>query len=192
MPSGINRNLHEALQLWLPQSGAVESPVGARDAAQCRGDVLLRWLWTDHKTIADVRKDNGTAIRKVCGQFVELCRRVGLLATASVAIDGLKFKTVNNQHRHFTKTKIERRKKQIEEGISHHLNQLESADRQEPSEAITSTVTWLEEKVGKLKEETVRLKALETQMLAAADKQISLTDPDTRSMGERGPSLQAV
>ena len=153
---------------------------------------MLRWLWTDHKTIADFRKDNGTAIRKVCGQFVELCRRVGLLATASVAIDGLKFKTVNNQHRHFTKAKIERRKKQIEEGISHHLNQLESADRQEPSEAITSTVTWLEEKVGKLKEETVRLKALETQMLAAADKQISLTDPDTRSTGERGPSLQAV
>lgn len=147
---------------------------------------LLGRLSPDHKTIADFRKDNGSAIRKVCAQFVELCREIGLLATASVAIDGSKFKAVNNRDRNFTKAKMERRKRQIEESISRYLNQLDSADRQEPSEAITSRVTRLKEKIGKLKEEMARLKALETQMLAVADEQISLTDPDARSMATSG------
>lgn len=147
---------------------------------------LLGRLSPDHKTIADFRKDNGEAIRKVCAQFVELCREIGLLTTGSVAIDGSKFKAVNNRDRNFTKAKMERRKKQIEESISRYLNQLDSADRQEPSEAITSRVTRLNEKISKLKEEMARLKALETQMLAAADGQISLTDPDARSMATSG------
>ena len=55
---------------------------------------LLRRLTPDHKTIADFRKVNGKALRKVCARFVELCREMGLLATASVAIDGSKFKAV--------------------------------------------------------------------------------------------------
>ncbi len=147
---------------------------------------LLGRLSPDHKTIADFRKDNGDAIRKVCAQFVELCRKIGLLAVASVAIDGSKFKAVNNRDRNFTKAKMERRKKQIEESISRYLNQLDSADRQEPSEAITSRVTRLNEKIDKLKEEMARLKVLETQMLAAADDQVSLTDPDARSMATSG------
>ena len=147
---------------------------------------LLGRLSPDHKTIADFRKDNGEAIRRVCVQFVELCRRIGLLATASVAIDGSKFKAVNNRDRNFTKAKMERRKKQIEASISRYLNQLDSADRQEPSEAITSRVTRLKEKIGKLKEEMARLRSLEKQMLAAADEQISLTDPDARSMATSG------
>src|SRR6201997_2480919 len=66
-------------------------------------------LAPDHKTIADFRKDNGPAIRKVCAQFVALCRAIGLLATASVAIDGSKFKAVNNRDRNFTRAKMERR-----------------------------------------------------------------------------------
>jgi transposase len=57
---------------------------------------LLGRLIPDHKTIADFRKDNGLALRKVCAQFIELCREMGLLAKASVAIDGSKFKAVNN------------------------------------------------------------------------------------------------
>jgi len=60
---------------------------------------LLGRLAPDHKTIADFGKDNGLALRKVCARFVELCREMGLLATASVAIDGSKFKAVNNRDR---------------------------------------------------------------------------------------------
>ena len=108
---------------------------------------LLGRLIPDHKTIADFRKDNGKAIRSVCSQFVELCRRIGLLSTASVAIDGSKFKAVNNRDRNFTKAKMARRMKQIEESVERYLNQLDSADRQEPTEAIKSRVTRLHEKI---------------------------------------------
>ena len=153
-------------------------------------NVEVMWLTgrlvPDHKTIADFRKDNGPAIRKVCAQFVELCRRIGLMAAASVAIDGSKFKAVNNRDRNFTKAKMARRMKQIEESVDRYLHQLDSADRQEPTEAINSRVTRLHEKIDKLHEEMERLKALEVQMMASTDEQISLTDPDARSMATSG------
>ncbi len=153
-------------------------------------NVELMWLVgrlvPDHKTIADFRKDNGSAIRKVCAQFVALCRQIGLLSVASVAIDGSKFKAVNNRDRNFTKAKMARRLAQIEESVSRYLHQLDSADRQEPTAAITSRVSRLNEKIDKLREEMERLKALEVQMLDAADEQISLTDPDARSMATSG------
>ncbi len=147
---------------------------------------LLGRLVPDHKTIADFRKDNGPAIREVCAQFVELCRRIGLLSAASVAIDGSKFKAVNNRDRNFTKAKMARRMKQIEESVARYLHQLDSADRQEPTAAIASRVDRLQDKIGKLREEMQRLKALEVRMLEAPDEQISLTDPDARSMATSG------
>ena len=147
---------------------------------------LLGRLVPDHKTIADFRKDNGAALRKVCAQFVELCRRIGLLSAASVAIDGSKFKAVNNRDRNFTKAKMARRMKQIEDSVSRYLRQLDSADRQEPTAAIASRVDRLEEKIGKLHEEMQRLQVLEKQMMASPDEQISLTDPDARSMATSG------
>src|SRR5438046_9715558 len=93
-------------------------------------------LIPDHKTIADFRKDNGPAIKKVCARFVELCRRMGLLSKASVAIDGSKFKAVNNRDKNFTSAKVERRRKQLEESVSRDLSQLDIADLQEPSEPL--------------------------------------------------------
>ncbi len=147
---------------------------------------LLGRLVPDHKTIADFRKDNGPAIRKVCARFVELCRRIGLLATASVAIDGSKFKAMNNRDRNFTKAKMARRLKQIEESVGRYLHQLDSADRQEPTDAIASRVTRLHEQTDKLQGEMKRLKALEVEMMATPGEQISLTDPDARSMATSG------
>ena len=67
---------------------------------------LLGRLVPDDKVIADFRKDNGPAIKKVSAQFVELCRKIGLLAKASAAIDGSKFKAVNNRDRNFTRGKM--------------------------------------------------------------------------------------
>src|SRR5262245_59428657 len=75
-------------------------------------------LVPDHKTIADFRKDNGEAIRKVCARFVMLCRAVELFAEVSVAIDGSKFKAVNNRDKNFTRAKMERRMAQIEESVA--------------------------------------------------------------------------
>ena len=147
---------------------------------------LLGRLVPDHKTIADFRKDNGPAIRKVCARFVELCREMGLLTTASVAIDGSKFKAVNNRDRNFTRAKVERRRAQLEESVARYLSQLDTTDLQEPSETLALKTERLKEKLAKLEEEMAKLAAIEKRMLAAPDQQISLTDPDSRSMATSG------
>src|SRR6266446_2104462 len=143
-------------------------------------------LVPDHKTIADFRKDNSLAIRKVCVRFVALCRELGLLTTASVAIDGSKFKAVNTRDKNFTRAKMERRLAQIEESVARYLSQLDTADRQEPSEALAAKTAHLKEKIAKLASEVERLRATEEEMLASPDQQISLTDPDSRSMATSG------
>jgi transposase len=147
---------------------------------------LMGRLVPDHKTIADFRKDNGGAIRRVCARFIMLCRRLDLFAEVRVVIDGSKFKAVNNRDKNFTRAKMERRLGQIEESVARYLHQLDSADRQEPSEARETKTTRLKEKMAKLKEEMQRLRGLKGRMLAAPDQQISLTDPDSRSMATSG------
>jgi transposase len=147
---------------------------------------LLGRLVPDHKTIADFRKDNGPALRQVCARFLELCRGMGLLSTPSVAIDGSKFKAVNNRDRNFTRGKVERRRAQLEESVARYLSQLDTADRQEPTEALAAKTKHLKEKLAKLDSEMQRLAAYEKQMLASPDQQISLTDPDSRSMATSG------
>ena len=153
-------------------------------------NVEVMWLTgrlaPDHKTIADFRKDHGRAIRQVCARFIVLCRSMGLLTEASVAIDGSKFKAVNNRDKNFTRAKMERRLAQIEDSVARYLHQLDTADRQEPSEALKTKTTRLKEKITKLKEQMRHLHALKAQMLATPDQQISLTDPDARSMATSG------
>ncbi len=149
-------------------------------------NVEVMWLASrlapDHKTIADFRKDNGQAIRQVCARFVALCRTMGLLTEASVAIDGSKFKAVNNRDKNFTRAKMDRRMAQIEESVARYLQQLDTADRQEPSEALKTKTNRLKDKIAKLKDQMQRLAKLRVQMLA----EISLTDPDARSMATSG------
>jgi transposase len=147
---------------------------------------LLGRLVPDHKTIADFRKDNGPAIRKVCARFVELCRQMGLLSKASVAIDGSKFKAVNNRDKNFTRAKVDRRRAQLEESIARYLSQLDTADLQDPSARLALKTERLKEKLTKLDKEMAKLVAIEKQMMASPDQQISLTDPDSRSMATSG------
>jgi len=153
-------------------------------------NVEVMWLTgrlvPDHKTIADFRKDNGPAIRKVCARFIALCRQLGLLTSTSVAIDGSKFKAVNTRDKNFTRAKMERRLEQLEESVARYLSQLDTADRQEPSEALATRTAHLKEKLARLASELQRLKAIEQEMLASPDEQISLTDPDSRSMATSG------
>ena len=154
---------------------------------EAQRNIELMWLAErlapDFKTIADFRKDNGVAIRLVCREFVMLCRKLNLFTQAFVAIDGSKFKAVNNRDRNFTKAKMKRRLQQIDESIERYLGQMASADRQESSEDKTQR---LEDKIAALKKEMVSLKKLEVRMLEDPDQQISLTDPDARSMATSG------
>ena len=147
---------------------------------------LIGRLTPDHKTIADFRKDSGGAIRQVCVQFTELCRLMGLLTQASVAIDGSKFKAVNTRDKNFTRNKVERRRAQLEQSVARYLAQLDTADLQEPSEELTAKTAHLKEKLVKLESEMLRLAAIERLMLATPDQQISMTDPDSRSMATSG------
>jgi transposase len=158
-----------------------------REAAR---NVEVMWLTCrlvpDHKTIADFRQDNGSAIKRVCAEFIELCRQMGLLTTSSVAIDGSKFKAVNTRDKNFTRNKVERRRAQLEESVARYLAQLDTVDRQEPSEELAAKTEHLKEKLVKLESQMQRLAAMEKLMLASPDQQISLTDPDSRSMATSG------
>jgi len=157
---------------------------------EAQRNVELMWLTgrlaPDFKTIADFRKDNGEAIRLVCREFVMLCRKLNLLSDAMVAIDGSKFKAVNNRDKNFTRAKMKRRLAAVEASIDRYLTELSNADR---SERATDKVQSMEEQVTALREEMARLKKLEVRMLEAPDKQLSLTDRDARSMNSRGTGL---
>src|SRR6201987_1694543 len=134
-------------------------------------NVEVMWLTCrgipDHKTIADFRKDSGPAIKQVCVQFIELCRQMGLLATARIAIDGSKFKAVNTRDKNFTRGKVERRHAQLEKSVARYLAQLDTADRQEPSEELVAKTAHLKEKLVKVESEMQRLATMENLMLAA-------------------------
>jgi ribosomal protein L14E/L6E/L27E len=145
-------------------------------------------LAPDFKTIARFRKDNGKAIRSVCRQFVMLSQRLDLFSEAFVTIDGSKFKAVNHRDRNFTNAKLERRMRDIESSIARYLEAMDTADRQEPAIAKVRTER-LQEKITALKEQMRSLKEIEVQLNAAPDKQVSLTDPDARSMKTRGTGV---
>lgn len=155
-------------------------------------NVELMWLtgrlMPDFKTIANFRKDNGKAIRAVCRQFVVLCQQVGLFSEALVAIDGSKFKAVNNRDRNFTSAKLQRRMEEIESSINRYLSALDAADRKEPAVSQPKSER-LQGKIAALKIKMQALKEIEVRLNETPDKQISLTDPDARSMKTRGTGI---
>ena len=146
---------------------------------------LLGRLAPDFKTIADFRRNKGKSIQKVCREFILICRKLDLFSDAFVAIDGSKFKAVNCRDRNFTKAKVKRRLEQIDESIARYLAQIASADRQD-TQVCGQKAERLKDKIDKLKAEITRLRQLEENMLSTPDQQVSLTDPDARSMATSG------
>jgi transposase len=156
---------------------------------ECQRNVELMWLTgrlaPDFKTIADFRRDNGTGIRNVCRRFVVLCRELKLFSQALVAIDGSKFKAVNNRDRNFTPAKIDKRQEQIEQSIQRYLDALETADRTQPVE-LESKTERLHDKIARLRQQMRGLDGIKEQLKVQPDGQLSLTDPDARSMATSG------
>jgi transposase len=142
-------------------------------------------LMPDFKTIADFRKDNGHAIRGVCREFITLCRGLNLFSEAIVAIDGSKFKAVNNRDKNFTDRKLKARMQQLEESIARYLTELDRADR-EPTLVTEARVSHIKGKIATVKAQMRKLKQIGKQISKAPDGQISLTDPDARSMATSG------
>jgi transposase len=162
---------------------------------ECQRNVELMWLTgrlaPDFKTIADFRRENGPAIRRVCSQFVVLCRRLKLFTQHVVAIDGSKFKAVNSRDRNFTPTKIDKRVEQIEESIHRYLEAMETADRTQPAELQAKT-TRLREKIERLRGQVRSLAELKQRLDVQQDPQMSVTDPDARSMATHGKGSGVV
>ena len=165
----------------LPSSRRLEREAGR--------NIEMMWLTgrlaPDFKTIANFRRDNGAAIRAVCAQFVVLCRRLNLFTRAIVAIDGSKFKAVNNRDKNFTVTKLAKRLQQVDASIERYLAALDRADREE-SDVAEARTGRIQDKIAGLRRQMQALKAMEQQVQAAPDKQVSLTDPDARSMATSG------
>ena len=162
---------------------------------EARRNVEMMWLTgrlaPDFKTIADFRKDNGPAIRAACRQFIELCRRLELFTHAVAAIDGSKFKAVNARDKNFTRASIQRRMEQVEASIERYMAALETADRQD-GELAQAKSGRLREKIAALREQMKSFEAMELQVHAAPDQQVSLTDPDARAMGTSGKGSAVV
>jgi transposase len=142
-------------------------------------------LAPDFKTIADFRRDNGPGIRQACRQFVLLCREIGLFEQALVAIDGSKFKAVNNRDKNFTPHKLKARQQQLDQSIARYLADLDRADR-DPSLVPEERTEHLKEKLVTVRAQMKKLEAIGRQLAVAPDQQVSLTDPDARSMATSG------
>ena len=156
---------------------------------ECQRNIELMWLTgrlaPDFKTIADFRRDSGKGIRNACRQFVTICRRLKLLASSSVAVDGSKFKAVNNRDRNFTPHKLEQRERQVQESIERYLGALDTADLTQPADLELKTAR-LQDKLSSLRQQMKQLRQIGTQLRAQPDEQLSLTDPDARSMATSG------
>ena len=153
---------------------------------ECQRNVELMWLTgrlaPDFKTIADFRHDNGAGIRNVCRRFVVLCRELKLFSQGAVAVDSSKFKAVNSRDRNFTPAKIEKRKQQIEESIQRYLSALDTADRTMPEQEFGPRSAHLKGKLSALREQMRRMDEIKERLKAEPDQQLSLSDPDARSM----------
>ena len=156
---------------------------------EAQRNIELMWLTgrlaPDFKTIANFRCENGPAIRAACGQFIELCRRLSLFTKAIVAIDGSKFKAVNNRDKNYTVAKVAKRMEQVDASIARYLAALDRADRDE-SDVTEARTGRIKDKIDGLRRQMQALKAMEQRVQEAPDKQVSLTDPDARSMATSG------
>ncbi len=152
-------------------------------------NVELIWLtgrlMPSFKTIADFRKDNRQAIRRVCTEFVGVCRELDLFSATLVAIDGSKFKAVNSRDKNFTRKRVQRRLKKTQANIDRYLAKLDQADQDEP-EIREVTAAELKQKIASMEAKMEELKGYEAEVDAHPDQQVSLTDPDSRSMMKAG------
>ena len=142
---------------------------------------LLRQLTPDFKTIADFRRENRKAFREVFRQFVRLCRELDLYGRELVAVDGTRIKAVNNRDRNFTRAKLKRDLERIDDRLDRYLEQLNEADTDEASGGANS-VAGLQDKIASIGKRKETLEGHQRKLDETGEAQLSLTDPDSRSM----------
>ena len=197
LPADTGRpGYHPATMLKLYIYGYLSRiPSSRRLEREAIRNVELMWLLgrlaPDFKTIADFRKDNGKAIKRVCREFVDLCRRLELFSGDVIAIDGSKFKAVKNYDKNFSSTKVQRRLEQLESSIKHYFKELESADRAD-SQVPEERKLHLKEKIKAVEQEMAHVNRIGEQLAESSETQVSLTDPDARSMRTKSKSSGVV
>jgi transposase len=142
---------------------------------------LLKKLTPDFKTIADFRKDNLASLQKVCREFTLLCKALDLFGGELVAVDGSKFKAVNNRKRNFTAEKLTKALQHIDEKIAEYLQALDTADAETPTRPDL-TAAELQERIAQFRERQQHYEQVQQALAESGESQISLTDPDSRSM----------
>ncbi|MEM7530493.1 MAG: IS1182 family transposase [Pseudomonadota bacterium] len=181
---------HPGLMLRIYLYGYLNQVQSSRQLErECRRNLELIWLTgrlaPDFKTIADFRKDNGPAIREVCRAFVALCRDIHLLDSEIVAIDGSRFKAVNAKAKNFTREKLRRKLSEIDAAIERYLGELDRADAltaQTGAALPEARIERARRKLAHLRKQADRFRAVETRMDETGETQVSLSDPDARSM----------
>jgi transposase len=156
---------------------------------ECHRNVEVMWLMKklapDFKTIADFRKDNVDCIKGVFKEFVKLCMGLDLFGSNLVAIDGVKFKAVNSLDKNFNRKSLSYRLKVIDERISKYISEMEEADRKE-EKGESKHADLLEEKVKKLMKRKEEYAELLKKLKESKQNEVSLVDPDSRLMKNRG------
>jgi transposase len=158
-------------------------------------NIELMWLTNrlgpDFKTIADFRKDNGSAIRNVCRQFVLLCHKLNMFEGGELAVDGSKFKAVNNRDKNYTQRKVAARIEQVEESIARYMEEVDRADRQ-PELTTHHGMNISRKKIASFKRQIEAFNKVAEQLRMLPDQQISETDPDARSLATSGRGTSMV
>jgi transposase len=153
---------------------------------ECKRNVELMWLMRrlapDHKTIANFRKVNGAALRKVCREFTVVCKELDLFGRELTFIDGTKIQAVNSKDRNFTVERLKKLLPLIEKRIGEYLAELEQQDQ---SEAESAPQKSLKEKLERLKDRKARYEQHQKDLEATGERQISLSDPESRRMKMR-------
>lgn len=142
---------------------------------------LLRQLRPDFKTIADFRRDNRNAFREVFRQFVRLCRELDLYGRELIAVDGTRIKAVNSCDRNFTQAKLKRELQRIDDRLDRYLEQMNEADADD-SGGSADAETDLQEKIASIRKRKEALERHRQTLGDSGEAQLSLTDPDSRSM----------
>lgn len=191
VPEGTGRpSYHPATMLKIYVYGYLNQVQSSRGLErECHRNLELIWLTgrlaPDFKTIADFRRDNGPAIRRVCAQFIAFCRGIDLLDASIVAIDGSKFKAVNAKAKSFTREKLRRRLGEIDAEIERYMAELDRADEVVSKTGMHPVEARMARTIKKLahyRKEAGALRAIEQRMDATGETQVSLSDPDCRAM----------
>lgn len=143
---------------------------------------LLRHLKPDFKTIADFRRDNRTAFKRVFREFVALCRELDLFGRTLIAVDGTRIKAVNSSERNFTKAKLDKAMAESDERLARYLKQLDDADADDDEGPSVGRIDRLQEKIKAIGERRERLEGHRKTLEESGEDQLSLTDPDARAM----------